>query len=149
MLRLRAPQTSPGSSPAFPLHTKRAFQTSKQQQQNIPFMHKKTLSFKSHQNELCFPLWSKEQKHSRSTSVRVSRHQQGRGLPHQHLPGREVVPDPRGAACGLTQVPGCTSSAAPLSGDSTMAPRGPSRQDTGEGTTGSGHFGGKTPLRAS
>lgn len=122
MLRLRAPQTSPGSFPAFSLHTKRAFQTSKQQQQNIPFTHKKTLSFKSRQSKLCFPLLSKEQKHSRSSSLRVSHHQQGRGLPHQHLPGREVVPDPRGAACGLTLVPGRTSSVAPFSGDNNNGP---------------------------
>ena len=116
----------------------RAFQTSKQQEQNIPFMRK------SHQNKLCFPLLSKEQKHSRSTSLPVSHHRQGRELPHQHLPGWEVVPDPRGAAGWADTGPRIHVLCVPLSLETTtMAREGPSRQDTGEGATGSEHFGGK------
>lgn len=138
VLRLRAPQTPPGSSPAFPPHTMRAFQTSKQQQQNIPFTRK------CHQNKLCFPLLSKEQKHSRRPSLRVSRHRRRRELPCQHLPGREVVPNPRGAGGWADTGPRTHVPCASLSLETApMAREGPSRQDTGAGATGSEHFGGK------
>ena len=139
VLRLRAPQTPPGPTPAFPPHTTRAFQTSKQQRQNIPFTRK------CHQNKLCFPLLSKEQKHSRRMSLQVSCHWwRGRELPCQHLPGREVVPDPRGAGRWADTGPRTHVLCASLSLETaTMAREGPSRQDTGEGATGSEHFGGK------
>lgn len=85
----------------------RAFQTSKQQQQNIPFTRK------CHQNKLCFPLCPK----NRST--------RGGLLSRSHVTGEGVscrvstclggrwCPTLVGQAGGLTLVPGCTSPVPP------------------------------------